>query len=286
MDARWWKEDGSAVVCELCFRGCRLTEGMEGACGVRALRDGTLRAPWLGRFCARAVDPIEKKPLHHWRPGSFIYSLGSMGCNMDCPFCQNAHIARPGGGACDAAGAVPFLPPQELAADIRRLELRAMALTYNEPTLQAEYLLEAAPTLREAGVAVALVTNGTMSEAVARELMPCVDAANVDLKGFTQVAYQRLGGSLEAVKRTITLWVQGSVHVELAHLAVPGINDDLEAFAAMADWIAGLSHDIPLHITRYFPARHYAAPPTNIDLLRQMADIAKARLRHVYLGNV
>lgn len=287
MAARWWnREEDGRVSCGLCFRGCRIADGAAGACGVRFNHGGTLLSPWLGRFCARAVDPIEKKPLAHWRPGSLIYSLGSLGCTMDCPFCQNWRIARPAKTVYDASASVPFLPPEALAREVRGLGLDALALTYNEPTLQAEYLLEAAPLLRESGIATVLVTNGAMSEAAARDLLPWVSAANVDLKAFTPEGYRRLGGDMEAVKRTIALWVRGGVHVELTHLAVPGLDDGMAAFAEMVGWIASLSRNIPLHITRCFPARHHDAPPTSRALLRRMEDAALAELAHVHLGNV
>lgn len=290
MDALWQEPlEGGSVACGLCFRGCRVAGGASGACGVRLNRDGTLISPWLGRFCARAIDPIEKKPLAHWRPGSLIYSLGSLGCTMDCPFCQNHTIARPGASACGAFASVPYLPPGELARAAADLGLGAVAFTYNEPTLQAEYIIEAAPLLREAGIALVLVTNGGMSHEVSDALLSAVGpsgAANIDLKAFTPEGYRRLGGDLETVKRNITAWVQAGVHVELTHLLVPGLNDGRDVFAALVDWVANLSPDIPLHITRCFPRRHYAGPPTDTALLRSFAALARGRLRRVHLGNV
>ena len=290
MNARWWeKHEDGRVICGLCFRGCRIAEGAAGACGVRFNADGELISPWLGRFCAEAVDPIEKKPLAHWRPGSFIYSLGSVGCTMDCPFCQNWEIARSGPRVCGNYAAVPELPPNVLIERIRELGLDSVALTYNEPTLQAEYVLEAAPLLREAGIALVLVTNGAMSKEVSDALIPCVGsdgAANIDIKAFTAEGYKKLGGDLETVKDNIAAWVRGDVHVELTHLVVPGINDDTESFAAMVEWVAAISADIPLHISRYFPRRNYSAPPTDTGLLYSLAAIARGKLKNVHLGNV
>ena len=291
MEARWWtrKEDGS-VLCNLCFRGCRIAEGGTGACGVRLNREGQLLSPWLGRFCARAVDPVEKKPLAHWRPGSFIYSLGSVGCTMDCPFCQNWQIARPEQRHVrESWPLAPEIKPDALVRETLELGLDSVALTYNEPTLQAEYVLAAAPRLREAGIALVLVTNGAMSREVSDALIPCVGpegAANIDLKAFTEEGYRKLGGDLETVKDNIAAWIRSGVHVELTHLVVPGVNDESEEFAAMVEWIAALSPEIPLHISRYFPRRRYTAPPTDIDLLRSFAGIARNRLRRVHLGNV
>lgn len=291
MDARWWRREGDLVVCGLCFRGCRLEEGAAGACGARTVRGGELISPWLGRFCARAVDPIEKKPLAQWRPGSMIFSLGSFGCTMDCPFCQNHPIARPAPGALPSPEDVPFLSPERLVREIMGLGLHAVAFTYNEPTLQAEHILAAAPLLRRAGVAIVLVTNGAMSMDVALELMPWIDAVNVDVKAFTSEGYRRLSGDLQAVENVIEAWARGHAegrgpHVELTHLVVPGLCDDLDAFSDMIDWIASVSPQIPLHVTRCFPARDHLAPPTDAALLRSRVDIARRRLRHVYLGNV
>ncbi|MCR5347436.1 MAG: radical SAM protein [Fretibacterium sp.] len=287
LSARWWGKSGeNDVTCGLCFRRCRLSEGAAGVCGVRFNAGGTLVSPWLGRFAASAVDPVEKKPLAHWRPGSFIFSLGSVGCTMDCPFCQNHTIARPAPGSFPSFKSVPFLPPQTLVREVRGLGLDSVAFTYNEPTLQAEYVLEAAPLLREAGIALVLVTNGALSKEASDALMPWVDAANIDLKAFTPEGYRRLGGDLEAVKAVITSWVRGGVHVELTNLVVPGLNDNRGVFAAMADWIAALSPDIPLHISRCFPRRNYFGPPTDIGLLHDLAAAARTRLSHVHLGNV
>ena len=258
---------------------------MVGFCGVRLNVRGTLVSPWLGRFCARAVDPVEKKPLAHWRPGTLIYSLGSVGCTMACPFCQNHEIAHPERPEA-LSRAAAALRPEELVLEIRNLGLSSVAFTYNEPTLQAEYILEAAPLLRENGIAVVLVTNGVMSGPVASELLTCTDAANVDLKTFDAERYRRLGGALDAVKSNIAAWVRGGVHVELTHLVVPGLVDTGEGFDAMTDWIAALSPSVPLHLSRCFPAWRHFVPPTDTELLYSLADRARGKLRHVYLGNV
>ena len=283
MIARWWKrnDDGSAS-CFLCFRGCKIEEGSSGACGVRFNENGVLISPYLGKFCASAVDPIEKKPLYHWRPGTFIYSLGSLGCTMNCPFCQNHSIARP-------EKLVPLtheITPYELVKNIKSLGLDSVAFTYNEPTLQAEYICDSAPLLHENGIAIVLVTNGAMSKEAAFELSSCTDAANIDIKAFSDEAYKILGGNFEAVKNNIKAFIQAGIHTELTHLVVPGINDDIDSFAEMVDWIADISRDIPLHISRYFPARNYHEPPTSLELLYSMASVAKMRLSCVHLGNV
>ena len=284
MKTRWWIKNGNSVFCGLCFRGCNITLGNAGKCGVRFNDNGTLISPWLGRFCACAIDPIEKKPLYHWRPGSFIYSVGSIGCNMDCPFCQNHRIAHP--DKFPDFNSVPEVSPVELVRNIAGFGLDAVAFTYNEPTLQAEYICEAAPLLHEAGIAIVLVTNGLMSYESAVSLTSCVDAANIDLKAFNSKVYKKLGGCLEAVKHNIKLFVTRGIHIELTNLVVPGLNESAEEFIAMVNWIASISPEIPLHITRYFPARNYNEPPTDIEFLHFLELIARGKLKYVHIGNV
>ncbi len=284
---RWWtraKEvtDREAFRCELCFRRCRLERGRMGHCGVRGVGENGFISPALGYFTACAVDPIEKKPLYHWRPGSRILSLGSLGCTMDCPFCQNHRIAHPGGREVPADA----MSPQQLLSQTLQLDLRAVAYTYNEPALMAEFILAAAPFLNEAGIATVLVTNGLFSPEALDDLSPWIDAANVDVKSFNPETYQRLGGDLETVKRTVERLLQEGVHIELTTLVVPGVSDDPDEFSALCRWVAGLSPDIPLHISRYFPAWKYDAPPTDLDLMNRFKTIAAESLKRVHLGNV
>ncbi|MDR2934974.1 MAG: radical SAM protein [Candidatus Adiutrix sp.] len=286
MKARWWRllaGPEPVQACGLCFRGCRLKAGQWGAC--RARRGGAegLESPFLGRFAALAVDPVEKKPFRHWRPGTSIFSLGALGCTMACPFCQNHRLAEP---SPRRPPPLTGLPPAELAREVRRLGLSAVAYTYNEPTLAAEYILEAAPFLEAEGVATALVTNGLMSPEVLADLGPHLAAANVDLKTFNPETYRRLGGSLPAVQATISGLLDRGVHMELTTLVVPGLSDDPEEFAALVDWVAGLDRNLPLHLSRYFPAHRYDAPATEIDLLRRFRNLALGRLTRVFLGNV
>jgi len=279
----WWQacEGGRAARCALCFHRCRIPDGGMGLCGVRGYSGGVFSSPYLGRFASAGIDPIEKKPLHHWRPGTFILSLGSVGCNMRCPFCQNHRIARP--------TTPPFLTeitPAHLLADARAARVKAVAYTYNEPTLQAEYIAEAAHVLRDAGIASVLVTNGMMSSEALGELAPLVEAANVDVKTFGEATYNKLGGSLGVVKANVESLFRAGVHVELTNLVVPGVSDAPEDFERMVSWIASISPDIPLHISRYFPADRFTAPPTDVSLLRRFRGIADSELRFVHLGNV
>jgi pyruvate formate lyase activating enzyme len=201
---------------------------------------------------------------------------------MRCPFCQNHGIAQP-------AGDVPPLTsvsPSELVRSVKREGLSSVAYTYNEPTLQAEYVLQAAPLLKEAGVASVLVTNGMASPDARDELTPWIDAVNVDVKTFDPIKYAAMGGSLDAVKENVAHWARAGVHVELTNLVVPGISDSREDFTRMVDWIAEVDSDVPLHISRYFPAHKYAAPPTSVPLMKEFAAIARGKLKKVHLGNV
>ena len=291
MKARWWKENNYSndgfISCGLCFRGCKIRQGMSGKCGVRFNENGILISPYLGRFCARAVDPVEKKPLYHWNLGKLIYSLGSIGCTMDCPFCQNHRIAFPVKDS--SYEKIAKLPVNDLIRNVKELGLNLVAFTYNEPTLQAEYICEAATALHEAGISIALVTNGAMSYEATADLLSCfdkTDAANIDIKAFSHENYKKLGDNLATVKENIKSFVAAGIHVELTNLAVTGLNDNVEEFSDMVDWIASISSEIPLHVTRYFPARNYYERATNIDLLYSLASIAKRKLRHVHVGNV
>lgn len=281
------KEDGRAR-CVLCFHKCVIEldkNGGHGLCGTRfaTVDGGAVLSPFLGKFCTCAVDPIEKKPLYHWRPKSFIFSLGSVGCNMRCPFCQNHHIAQP-----DDVRDVPLteLPPDRLVAKVIDVGVSSVAYTYNEPTLQTEYIIEASEHLKRAGIATVLVTNGMFSDESVRALALCTDAMNIDIKTFDARKYAELGGSLEVVKRNVEYLLNAGVHVELTNLVVPGICDSESDFDAMLDWIAGLSADIPLHISRYFPAHKYSAPQTSVELMKKFLAAAESKLKHVHLGNV
>ena len=282
MEARWYDIEKNLAKCGLCFRGCVIPKGGSGYCGARHWSGEGFTSPYLGRFSSCAVDPVEKKPFYHWRPGTLIFSLGSLGCNMKCPFCQNHAIAQPSGGGIPLAE----IPPDELVRQVLSRKLSAVAYTYNEPTLQAEYILEAAPLLKNAGIASALVTNGMFSREALSDITPWIDAANVDVKTFDAEKYTVMGGSLGVVRENVEYMVRSGVHVELTNLIVPGISDSPDGFERMVDWIAGISPDIPLHISRYFPAHRYSAPPADIGLMRRFESSARRKLKRVHLGNV
>lgn len=272
-----------SVTCELCFHHCQLDEGQVGACRARANQNGAIRPLNYGRLTALALDPIEKKPLRRFHPGSLILSAGSFGCNLHCPFCQNAEIA--------AAGAETYTrgcSPEQLVQEALRLRDKGnigVAYTYNEPLVGYEYVRDCAALVRRAGMINVLVTNGTIAEAPWRELLPLLDAVNIDLKGFTQNWYRRLGGNLETVKRSIAL-AAPVCHVEVTTLVVPGENDSEAEMRALSTWLASVSPEIPLHVSRFFP-RHQMQdrPPTPVDTVYRLAEMAREQLRYVYTGN-
>ncbi len=271
--------------CPVCPHHCLIPEGSCGRCGARKNRNGKIQCVNYGTLTSIAMDPIEKKPLAFYYPGSFILSVGSFGCNMACPFCQNYEISDPG-----AASRIPsyHLSPEQLCALAEKESQRGnigVAFTYNEPLIGYEYVRDCAKLLRENGMKTVLVTNGMAERSIFEELLPFIDAMNIDLKGFRPEIYQRLGGDLETVKTSITL-AASRCHVELTSLIVPGFNDSLEDMQTEADWIAGIDPDLPLHLTRYFPRHKMHAPATDLSLLQQLKKIAQGRLSRVLLGNV
>ncbi len=245
--AGWWKKEESEkdmVVCNLCIHKCHIPHGRAGYCQVRHNVHGVLLSPFLGKFSSVAIDPIEKKPLYNWKPGTFIFSLGSIGCTMRRPFCQNHSIAQPASLNIVNLPVLKEISAKQLIHTIKKMGLASVAFTYNEPTLQAEYIIQAGPFLRQEKISVVLVTNGNMSPQALQDLMPWIDALNIDLKTYNTSHYKKMGGSLEQVKDNIKYLVQAGKHVELTTLVVPKISDDEGECLEMIKWVASVSPDI------------------------------------------
>ncbi len=274
--------------CEVCFRHCEIPESGVGFCGGRICENGTVRAGNYGRLTGIALDPIEKKPLQRFHPGSMILSVGSYGCNLRCPFCQNFGISW-SEQVKKRAALARFVPPEELvrlALETRSRGNIGLAFTYNEPLIGWEYVRDTAKPAHEAGLKNVLVTNGTAELPVLEAFLPYIDAMNIDLKGFTEQYYTHvLGGSLKMVKAYITRAVRDT-HVELTTLIIPGENDSEEEMRRMTEWISALSPEIPLHISRFFPRFHMTdRPATDVKKIYRLAEVAREKLKYVYTGN-
>ena len=273
-----------SVTCELCFHHCELAEGQTGFCRTRVCRDGAVVPLNYGKLTSLALDPIEKKPLRRFRPRSLILSVGSFGCNLRCSFCQNHEISMAGDGTIQTVDVSPERLADKAAELIPRGNI-GVAYTYNEPLVGYEYVRDCAAAVHDRDMVNVLVSNGTIEKQPWRELLPYLDAANIDLKGFTPEWYRRLDGDLDTVKRSIALAAE-RCHVEVTTLLVPGENDSVKELRALAQWLASVSPDIPLHLSRFFPQYQMQdRPPTPVERVYQLAEEARNWLAYVYTGN-
>lgn len=272
------------TVCQVCMHHCRLRPGEWGFCRARKNEGGAIECRNCGKISSMALDPVEKKPLAMFHPGSRILSVGSFGCNLRCPFCQNHEISMAGG----TDFPLPYLSPEELLEQAERYRPAGnigVAFTYNEPLVGWEYVRDTAKLLREAGMKSVLVTNGSASLSVLEEVLPFIDAMNIDLKGFREEFYQGLCGDLTTVKDFICRAARES-HVELTTLIVPGENDAVQEMEEEARWIASVGEEIPLHVTRFFPRYHKMdREATEVGSVYRLADAARKYLRYVFVGN-
>jgi pyruvate formate lyase activating enzyme len=241
--------------------------------------------PYYARLSALALDPIEKKPLYHFFPGRNILSAGFYGCNMRCPFCQNYSISREYPKQPPLDNTESRLP-EKLVSAAKAEDSLGIAYTYSEPLVHFEYILEAARAAREKGLKNVLVSNGFINEAPARELLPLLDAANIDLKSFSEDFYrEELGGALKPVLRFLEL-AFAAAHLEVTTLIIPGKNDSVREMTEIASFLSALSPDIPLHLSCYRPMYRYTARPTLYEDLMPLLSAARQKLRYVYPGNV
>ena len=272
------------IVCQGCMHHCNLKSGQFGLCRARKNQGGAVVCANYGRITSLALDPIEKKPLRMFYPGKMILSVGSYGCNLRCAFCQNHQISMTGGDVADCT----YLSPAELAAKAaaaRSMGNTGVAFTYNEPLVGWEYVRDTAKLVRAEGMKNVLVTNGTAHIEVLGEILPYIDAMNIDLKGFRDEFYRELGGDLQVVKEFIARSF-ADCHVELTTLIVPGKNDSASDMEDEARWIASSSNESPLHITRFFPGYHMLdAQPTEVKEVYLLAETARKYLQNVFVGN-
>ncbi len=279
-EVEFYHKDNGLLVCDLCPHHCKLKADQAGICRYRKRLGDKLIATNYAEAASLAVDPIEKKPLYHFRPGSVILSIGANGCNLRCRFCQNSEISQ---------GEVPsrHLPVSELIGIAGSSGSIGVAFTYSEPLMWYEYVLEASQELHAKGFVSVMVTNGYIEEEPLKRLLPSIDAMNIDLKSLHDEFYGRIcKAKLEPVQRTIRLAYQAGIHIEITHLVVTGWNDNEESIAALASWVADLDDEIPLHLSRYFPHYRYSEPPTSETFLHEALDIARRELKFVYLGNI
>lgn len=278
-EAKYWRNEGDAIRCRLCPQVCLISEGERGFCMIRKNVGGTLYATHYSKAAAVAMDPIEKKPLYHFYPGSQILSVGTVGCNFRCPFCQNWHLV-------EQAVACHDTTPDNLVKIALEKDSIGISYTYNEPFIWYEFVYDTSVLAKEKGLKNVLVTNGYVSPEPLRDILPYIDALNVDLKSIKEdfyVSYSK--GHLKPVQNTIVN-AKAQAHVEVTNLLITGLNDTREEIQQLVDWVASVSRDIPLHFSRYFPAHKMDRPPTSEATLYMAYEIAREKLDYVYLGNL
>jgi pyruvate formate lyase activating enzyme len=284
----WRNLDGDKVECFLCAHRCRIASDHFGVCSVRENRNGKLVSHVYGEVIAAHIDPIEKKPLYHFLPGTTSFSIATVGCNFRCPFCQNWQISQvPKKGPRLDAGQP--LAPEEVVRVARARGCRSISYTYTEPTIFFEYAYDTARLARSAGLANIFVTNGYMTAEALRMIQPFLDAANVDLKSFRDETYKKIcGARLQPVLDSVRLMRELGIWVEVTTLVVPALNDSDLELSDIAGFIASVSPEIPWHISRFHPDYEYdQAPATPMETLRKARAIGMgAGLKHIYIGNV
>lgn len=285
----WEPEKDLCVKCNLCNHRCLIKDGKRGICNVRENRSGSLETLVYGKLVAKNIDPIEKKPLFHFMPGSRSYSIATVGCNLKCRFCQNADIAQL---PSDRGGMIigDTVPPDDIVADAKRTGCKSISYTYTEPTIYFEYAYDTAKIAHQAGIRNVFVTNGYMTAEALDMIEPYLDAANVDLKAFNDDYYRKLcGAKLEPVKDTLARMKSLGIFVEVTTLLIPGLNDDPSELESLARFLVEvMGPETPWHVSRFHPTyRLTDTPPTPLQTLLTAREIGiNAGLRYVYTGNV
>ncbi len=275
------KEAGYKAHCRLCPHECVIANGKRGRCGVRVNEDGTLYTEIYGKTTSVALDPVEKKPLYHFHPGEFILSLGTKGCNFSCPWCQNWRISQ------DRDVPTDEINISLVVEKARALRSFGIAYTYNEPFIWYEFVLDCCKAAHEAGLKNVFVSNGYVNPEPLDEILPFLDAANIDIKSINDDFYRKYcGAELRPVLDTAAA-IKSKAHVEITNLIIPTLNDSEDDIARLVDWVAdNLGADTPMHFSRYFPCYKTDLPPTPAATLEAAGKIAGKRLKHVHLGNI
>lgn len=285
--AKMWKRlEGGDVLCQLCPNGCRLGNGDRGACRVRQNIKGELHTLVYSRIAAAHVDPVEKKPMFHFLPGSTAYSVATAGCNLSCRFCQNWQLSQAAPEDLDATR----ITPDDLSRRARSAGSKVIAFTYNEPTVQYEYILDAAVSARRHGIRPIIISNGYIMPQAGRTLAKGLDGVKIDLKAFTERFYSSIcGGRLRPVLDNLVAVHATGTWLEIVVLVIPTLNDDPAEIRKMAAWVRkNLSADVPMHFTRFHAMyRIRNLPPTPVSTLERCRAIAKEEgIRYPYIGNV
>jgi len=282
------KINGNLVKCNLCSHRCpRIAVSKRGICAVRENQNGTLYSLVYGKVIAANVDPIEKKPLYHFLPGSSSYSIGTMGCNFRCGNCQNYDISQTPKEGNMVLG--QDVSPEEIVSQAKRSNCASIAYTYSEPTIFFEFAYDTAKLARKAGIKNVFVTNGYITQEALREIAPYLDAANIDLKSYSDSFYrQNCGARLEPVLESIRLYKTLGIWTEITTLIIPSLNDSEKELRKIAEFIKDLGEETPWHVSQFYPLYKLTELPiTSLAALRRAREIGKeAGLRHVYLGNV
>ena len=279
----WKKLSGNRVRCELCPFFCVIGDGKRGNCNVRENRNGVLYTLVYGKVVAYHVDPIEKKPLYHFAPGTKTFSIATVGCNLHCQHCQNWEISQ---------AKMVFgrdMSPEEVVTNTIELETSGISYTYTEPTIFYEFAFDTMKLARKHSLYNVFVTNGFINEKPLKKLKGLLDAANVDIKAFSDRFYREVckAPSYEHATKTVELMHDLGMHVEVTYLIIPNRNDSMEEIKSMVKWLVELDPDIPLHFSRYHPDFMLNEPPTPLETLVKARELAKKEgVRYVYLGNV
>ncbi len=280
------KAEKSRVKCKLCPKKCTIAPGKTGSCRVRENVNGTLFSQVYGKVAAKALDPIEKKPLYHFFPGKKVLSIGEVGCNLHCSFCQNYTISQ-----CSASKYQSFvsISSDEIVKEAQGIPGNiGIAYTYNEPFTFYEFMFDTARLAKDQGLKNVVVSNGYVNTKPLKKILPYIDAFNIDLKAFDKKFYKKEAkGKLKPVLKSLEIIAQSHSHLEITNLVIPGLNDNEEQFEAMVKWISGtLGPQVPLHLSCYFPHYKKELPPTPDETIFRLLNIAKKHLTHVYPGNL